>query len=305
VETRMFGSTGQQLPVIGLGTWATFDVPASEEPRVREVVDSALSKGIRVFDSSPMYGRAEGALARALAPHRPQAWVATKVWNRSADAGKQHFAAQLAMFGGVIDLEQIHNLVAWRAHLHWLETERDSGRIRLIGATHYDSAAFTDLERVMKTRRIDAIQIPLNPLERDAERRILPLAEELGLGVVVMRPFAEGALLPGPDKSAFRGLGVSSWASALIKWILADRRVHVVIPATRRISHVAANVAAAAGTLLDPDQRRHVEQLVRSLPGCILVTRAGASDRLCRDSLGGDPAVEVDREAGNVLYRPR
>ena len=264
METRMFGSTGQRLPVIGLGTWATFDVPANEEPRVREVVDSALSTGIRVFDTSPMYGRAEGALARALAPHRQQAWVATKVWTPSPDAGRQQFAAQLAMFGGVIDLEQIHNLVAWRAHLRWLETERDKGRIRLIGATHYDSAAFADLETVMKTRRIDAIQVPLNPLEREAERRILPLAEELGLGIIVMRPFAEGALFPGPDESALSGLGVSNWASALIKWILADRRVHVVIPATRRITHVAANVAAAAGTLLDPGQRRRVEQLVRS-----------------------------------------
>lgn len=264
METRTFGSSGQRLPVIGLGTWATFDVPASEEPRVREVVDSALSEGVKVFDTSPMYGRAQGALARALGSRRPQAWVATKVWTHSADAGHQQFATQLAMFGGVIDLEQIHNLLAWRAHLRWLESERDSGRVRLIGATHYDSAAFADLETVMKTRRIDAIQVPLNPLERDAERRILPLAEELGLGIIVMRPFAEGALFPGPGKAALTGLGVSSWASALIKWILTDRRVHVVIPATRRPSHAAANVAAAGDGLLDPDQRRRIEQLARS-----------------------------------------
>ena len=264
METRMFGSTGQRLPVIGLGTWATFDVPAGEEPRVQEVVDAALAKGIRAFDTSPMYGRAQGALARALASSRPRAWVATKVWTPSAESGQQQLAAQLAMFDGVIDLEQIHNLVAWRAHLRWLETERDSGRVRLIGATHFDSAAFAELETVMKTRRIDAIQVPLNPLERDAERRILPLAEELGLGVIVMRPFAEGALFPGPDKAALSGLGVSSWASALLKWILADRRVHVVIPATRRTSHVAVNVAAAGDSLLDPDQLRRIEQLARS-----------------------------------------
>jgi aryl-alcohol dehydrogenase-like predicted oxidoreductase len=168
------------------------------------------------------------------------------------------------MFGGIIDLEQIHNLVAWRDHLRWLDAERDSGRVRLIGATHFDSTAFAELETVMKTGLIDAIQIPLNPLEHDAERRILPLAEELGLGVIVMRPFAEGALFPGPGRAALSELGVSTWASALIEWILADRRVHVVIPATRRTSHVAVNVAAAGDALLDPDRRRRIEQLARS-----------------------------------------
>src|SRR5260370_34921965 len=127
-----------------------------------------------------MYGRSEGTLSGALGARRQQAWIATKIWTRSQAAGQRQFAGQLKYFGRVIDLEHIHNPVSWRAHLRWLEAERDRGTVKLIGATHFDSAAFRDLETVMRTGRIDAVQVPFNPLERDAERRILPLAEDLG-----------------------------------------------------------------------------------------------------------------------------
>jgi aryl-alcohol dehydrogenase-like predicted oxidoreductase len=261
METRLFGSSGQRVPVVGLGTWATFDVPTAGEDGPRQVVQSALAEGVKVFDTSPMYGRAEGVLGRALENRRAESWIATKIWTASEEERHRQLVQQLDYFGGTIDLEQIHNLVAWRLHLPWLAEERDSGRVRFVGATHSSPAAFDELETVMRTGQIDAVQVPYNPLERDVERRILPLAEELKLGVIVMRPFAEGSLFPGPDAKALVSLGVSSWSSALLKWILADPRVHVVIPATRDRAHVLENARAGQGGFLDPDQRRRVEQL--------------------------------------------
>jgi aryl-alcohol dehydrogenase-like predicted oxidoreductase len=267
METRVFGASGVSLPVVGLGTWATFDVPASKEEGAREVVDAALAEGTKVFDTSPMYGRAEDVLGRALERHRSRAFVATKIWTPSEESGKRQFEHQLGIFGGVLELEQIHNLVAWRSHLSWLEREREQGKVKFIGVTHYDRSAFRELEAAMRTGRIDAIQVPYNVLERDVERRILPLAGELNLGVVVMRPYAEGGLFPGPDDVALKPLGVSTWASALLKWVLADPRVHVVIPATRHPDHAVANARAGDGSYLDDDQRLLLERLVRSRTG--------------------------------------
>ena len=178
-----------------MGTWSTFDVPRTEEADARLVVQAALDAGTRVMDSSPMYGRAEGVLGRALGDRRDDAIVATKIWSSSVEEGRAQFAAQLGFYGGRIDLLQVHNLVAWREHLTWMEAERDAGRIGMIGATHWNPSAFGELAEVMQTGRIVAIQIPWNPLEREAEQRILPLAEDLGLGVLAMRPYGEGDLL--------------------------------------------------------------------------------------------------------------
>ena len=260
METRAFGSTGLEVPVIGLGTWSTFDLPASRQATASDVVAETFAGGTRLFDTSPMYGRAEAVLSRALVDYRTESIVATKIWTPSQTEGRRQFARQLGLYGGRIDLEQVHNLVAWRAHLPFLEEERDHGRIGLIGATHLDQGAFDELEVVMRTGRIDAIQIPYNPWERVVERRILPLAEELGLGVVVMRPFAEGALLRPPDSSEIERLGVRSWPEALLKWVLSDSRVHVVIPATSKRDHARLNAIAGSPPYLDPDQRAAVER---------------------------------------------
>jgi aryl-alcohol dehydrogenase-like predicted oxidoreductase len=261
MESRALGRTGVELRVVGLGTWLTFDLDDSRQEVADRVVEAAFAEGTRLVDSSPMYGPAERVLGRALGPRRSEAFVATKIWTPSAATGREQLAAQLGFYDGLVDLEQVHNLVAWREHLGWLEGERDGGRIRFLGATHYSPSALDELARVMRTGRIDAIQIPLNPHERAVEREILPLAEELGLGVIVMRPLGEGSLLPGPDPAALEPLGVDTWPQALIKWALSDARVTAVIPATTSPDHAGENAAAGSPPWFGPDERRLVEKL--------------------------------------------
>ncbi len=261
MQTRPFGATGRRIPVVGLGTWSTFDLPADQEAEASAVLAAAFDGGSRFVDSSPMYGRAEGVLGRALGLRRAQAIVATKVWTPSEDEGRRQFAAQLGLYGGRVDVLQVHNLVAWRAHLDWMEAERDEGRIEILGATHYRVDAFGELAEVMRTGRIGAIQVPWNPRERQAEPEILPLAHDLGIGVIAMRPFAEGELLrraPAPEILA--ELGVGSWSEALLRWCLSDERIHVVIPATRDPRHAASNVVAGDGRRLEPDELALVER---------------------------------------------
>jgi aryl-alcohol dehydrogenase-like predicted oxidoreductase len=266
LEVRAFGSTGLRVPVVGLGTWKVFDVPPSRESVARQVVSAAFDHGVRLVDSSPMYGRAEEVLGRAFeGGRREAAIVATKIWTRSVEEGRQQLRRQLGFYGGRVDLEQIHNLVAWREHLDVLEREREAGRISVLGATHWDERAFEELEAVMRTGRIGAVQVPHNPVEREAERRILPLAEELGIGVIAMRPFGEGSLLgSGPRHDAeLSRLGLASWAEALLKWTLSDPRVHVAIPATSSVEHAIANAGAGDPPWLDAEQRRLVERIAR------------------------------------------
>jgi aryl-alcohol dehydrogenase-like predicted oxidoreductase len=246
MERRRFGRTEWEVPVVGLGTWQTFDVGPAGERAAGEVIDVVWEGGTRFFDSSPMYGRAEAVLGRALGDRRRDALVATKIWTSSVTEGRSQFQAQLEFFDGRVDLQQVHNLVRWREQLEWLEDERAAGRIGFLGATHYAASAFDELEVVMRTGRIDAIQVPYNPLERDAERRILPLAAELDLGVIAMRPLGGGSLVGRFD------------AGELLKWTLADERVHVAIPATSSVSHARANTEAGVPPWPSPDQRRRL-----------------------------------------------
>ena len=250
------------MPVVGLGTWLTLDLAPEQEGRAAHVVDAALSAGTRVVDSSPMYGRAEGVLGRALGQRRSKAFVATKIWTPSASEARRQLDAQLDWFGGSVDLEQVHNLVAWEERLTWLEGERGAGHVGLLGATHYQASAFDELERVMRTGRIDAIQVPYNPVEPEAEERILPLAAELDLGVIAMRPLGgEGALMPGPDPKELEPLGVETWAQALLKWALSDPRVRVVIPATSNPDHARMNAVAGGPPWFGPAERELMQEL--------------------------------------------
>jgi diketogulonate reductase-like aldo/keto reductase len=267
IETRGLGPDRPAVPVIGLGTWQRLEAAAAAG-RHRELVEAALAAGVRVFDSSPMYGRAEPLLAEALDGRRDEAFVATKVWTRSAAEGRAQLERALGWFGGRVDLMQIHNLVAWQDHLPMLEAARDEGRVGLIGATHYSPSAFGELTEIMATERLDAIQVPYNPREREVERRVLPLAADLGLGVLLMRPLGEGALMRRAPAAAelgpLREFGVTTWAQALLKWGLSDPRCHVAIPATSDPGRVAENAAAGSPPWFGPDERDLVSRLARS-----------------------------------------
>jgi diketogulonate reductase-like aldo/keto reductase len=257
VERRALGDGGPELPVVGLGTWRTSNTA--------RVVDAALAAGARVFDSSPMYGDAEERLGAALEARREDAFVATKIWTQSPSEGRAQAEAALGWFGGRVDLYQVHNLAAWRDQLALIEELRDDGRVRHTGATHYSPHAFDELATVMRSGRVDAVQVPYNPRERDVESEILPLAEELGIGVVVMRPFAEGGLMRrAPDASQLeplREFGVETWGQALLKWVLTDPRVTVAIPATSKPERMTENARAGEPPWLGPDERALVERL--------------------------------------------
>jgi len=249
-----------------MGTWRTFDVRgAAAEANARAVVDAALASGVGFFDSSPMYGEAERVLGATLDGRRTEAIVATKVWASSASEARKQILRAMRLFGGRVDLYQLHNLVNWREHLPLLEQLRDAGDIGAIGATHYSALSFPALADVMKTGRVAAIQIPYNPRERDVDREILPLAADLGLGVIVMRPFGEGGLLRTPPPAAalspLSAFGVRTWAQALLKWSLSDPRCHVAIPATSRPDRMMENAEAGTPPWFGPDERRYVADL--------------------------------------------
>jgi aryl-alcohol dehydrogenase-like predicted oxidoreductase len=262
MEARRLGRD-LSVSVVGLGTWQTFDIPDSRQPVADAVVETALDSGIELFDSSPMYGHAEAVLGRALRARRDEAVIATKIWTSSIDEGHAQFERQLGFYQGRVDVEQVHNLVAWREHLRWLEAVRDAGRVRLLGATHYDPRAFEELATIMRTGRVDCVQVPYNPRERDVERMILPLAEDLGLGVIVMRPLGGGRLVRDVDPARLEPLGVATWAQALLKWVLSDRRVTVAIPATSSAAHVAQNAAVGDPPWFGPEERAYVERLAQ------------------------------------------
>jgi diketogulonate reductase-like aldo/keto reductase len=251
-------------PVVGLGTWNTF---GSDRDLARIVVDAALDAGCRLFDSSPMYGGAEASLGFALEGRRDGVTVATKIWAQSVEEGRAQFEDQVRWFGR-IEVEQVHNLVSWEAHLPRLEEERDAARIDRIGVTHWQASALPELARALRTRRFSVVPVPSNPLEQESARELLPLAEELGVAVIAMRPLGDKSRLPNPppaeELAPLREFGVETWPQALIKWALSDERIDVVIPATKNPDHARENAAAGEPPWLGPDERDLVARLAQT-----------------------------------------
>ena len=267
MENRSLGKSQLSVPVVGLGTWRRLEAAAARG-QDRELIGAAIAAGVRLMDTSPMYGDAERLLGAALEGRRDQVVVADKIWTPSPQEGVAQLNRAVNWYGGRVDLMQIHNLVAWRDQLRMLEAATDRGLVRLIGATHYSPGAFSDLADLMRTGRIDTVQVPYNPAHREVERTILPLAEELGLGVLLMRPLGEGQLVRRQPEEAdlepLRPFGVTTWAQALIKWGLSDPRVHVSLVATAHPARLAENAAAGSPPWLGPDERQYVLRLATS-----------------------------------------
>ncbi|TME15571.1 MAG: aldo/keto reductase [Chloroflexi bacterium] len=256
MERRPLGTSEVDVPVIGMGTWRTFDTTADRAP----LVNAALAAGVTLFDSSPMYGRAELTLAKALGSRRAEAQVATKIWTSDSAEGRRQAASALNLFGHV-EIYQVHNLVAWPEQLALLEELKKESRVTVIGATHYQESAFGELASVMRTGRLDMVQIPYNPLRRDAEQELLPLAAELGLGVLVMSPLQGGILDRKPEPAQLRELSVTSWPEAVLKWIASDPRISGVLTATQDLEHLRQNVLAGEPPWFDASQRDLVAKI--------------------------------------------
>jgi diketogulonate reductase-like aldo/keto reductase len=271
IQTRPIPSSGEAIPVIGLGTWRTFDVGPGVEARgpLAEVLQRFVALGGRVIDSSPMYGAAEsvvGDLAAELGLGE-KLFLATKVWTTGRDAGLAQMEQSLRRLRGRrVDLMQIHNLRDWRTHLRTLREWKAQGRIRYVGVTHYTESAYDELERVLRAEPLDFVQVNYSLVERGAERRILPLARERGVAVLVNRPFSEGDLFRRVRDRALPGwaaeIDCQSWAQLFLKWILAHPAVTCAIPATSRVQHLVDNMQAGGGRLPEEALRERLAALI-------------------------------------------
>jgi len=269
--TRPIPRTGEPLPVVGLGTWQTFDPPrltdavrAELTATLRALVDA----GGRVVDSSPMYGQSERVVGELAASGgvADRLFVATKVWTTGEQAGVRQMRESMALLRARrLDLMQVHNLVDWRTHLATLRRWRDEGVVRYVGVTHYQTSAFDDLERVVEREGVDFVQLPYSATMREAERRLLPAAAAAGVAVLVNRPFEEGAalrrLLARPFPESLRAWA-ESWPQAMLKFVLAHPAVTCVIPGTRNPRHMVENARAGVGRLPDAAERAELLRLL-------------------------------------------
>jgi len=271
MNTRPVPSTGEALPVVGCGTWRTFDVGDNLQAQaaLAEVLSILFDNGGSVIDSSPMYGSSEavaGAVLTRIGGHE-RAFVATKVWTEGREAGIAQMEESMRRFQQPrIDLMQVHNLLDWRTQLATLREWKAQGRIRYLGITHYTSGAFADVEAVMRSEILDFVQINYAADDRTAEERLLPLARERGIGVIVNQPFGGGGLLgklkgqPVPEWS--KEIGCTSWAQLLLKFVLAHPAVTCVIPGTGRPEYMRDNVHAGFGSYPDQSMRQRIAAAV-------------------------------------------
>ena len=267
MHTRAIPSSGEQLGVIGCGTWQTFDVGSAEEDRKRlaDVLRVLVDAGGSVLDSSPMYGRSEavaGDLLTQLGLH-DKAFVATKVWTSGAGEGVRQMEASMRLLQHPrIELMQIHNLVDWRTQLKTLRAWKEAGRIKYLGITHYTASAFGELEAIMRAEKLDFLQLNYSLDDRAAEARLLPLAAERGIAVLVNQPFGGGGLLRGladkPLPAWAADIGCASWAQVLLKYVTSHPAVTCAIPGTGRPQHMRDNVAAGMGVIPDAAMRKRM-----------------------------------------------
>jgi diketogulonate reductase-like aldo/keto reductase len=267
VLKRAIPSSGEEVPIVGLGTYQAFDVaPGSDEwAQARDGLAAFARHGGKLVDSSPMYGQAEAAIG-ALADElkvKDGLFVATKVWTSGREAGIAQMRASMAKLRRErIDLMQVHNLIDVETHLATLADWKAQGLVRLVGVTHYDRSAYGALERVLNAHRLDAVQINYSAAETDAERRILPLARERGVAVIVNRPFAGGELFrrlrakPLPAWAA--EIDCASWGQVMLKYVLSHPAVTCAIPGTRNPRHVLDNLGAGSEPMPDQDIRARI-----------------------------------------------
>jgi len=266
--TKKIPASGEELPVIGLGTYDTFDVASADEKApLIEVMRAFIGAGGRVVDSSPMYGRSEGVVGEVLAAlGKPKMFLATKVWTSGKRAGEEQMQKSMKLMGAdKMDLMQIHNLQDWRTHIQTLRDWKAAGTIRYLGITHYQGGAFSEMEQIIRKEKIDFVQLPYSLGSLEAEKRLLPAAAEHGVAVLVMRPFEKGGLFqrvkdkPLPDWAA--ELGIASWAQYFLKFIVSHPAVTCAIPATSKTKHLLDNVAAGAAPMPDEAQRKRMASL--------------------------------------------
>ena len=269
---RTIPASGEAVPAIGLGTWKTFDVGAEASARtpLAEVLRLFFAGGGRVIDSSPMYGRSESVLGDLVASATPPAppFLATKVWTTGRGSGEAQMRESLRrMRAKRLDLMQVHNLLDWETHLPVLRSWKEQGKIRYLGVTHYAASAFPQLERLLRTERIDFVQLPYSLGMREAEKRLLPVATETGTAVLVMRPFEEGALFEAVRGRALppwaAEAGASSWGQFFLNFILSHPAVTCVLPASSNPSHVADNLCAGGEVLPAEKLRKRMADELR------------------------------------------
>jgi aryl-alcohol dehydrogenase-like predicted oxidoreductase len=261
MHTRMIPSSGQPLPVIGCGTWLGFDVGGRplEVAQRGKVLDALFDAGGRVLDSSPMYGSAEQVVGELLGrrTERDQAFIATKVWTTGKRAGIEQMERSMRLLQCEhIDLMQVHNLVDWPTHLPVLREWKAAKRFSYIGITHYTESGYPELERVMRSEALDFVQFNYSIAHREAERRLLPLAAERGIAVLVNLPFGGGKLLKSLRARPLPGwaqeIGCDSWNQVLLKFVLSQPAVTCAIPGTSRPQHMQDNAAAGTGETPPP-----------------------------------------------------
>jgi diketogulonate reductase-like aldo/keto reductase len=267
--TAKIPATGEMLPRLGLGTYATFDVglDSGEIPQIKEVLHTFFAAGGRLVDSSPMYGNAEevtGIVAADLGINE-KLFLATKVWTRGRTAGISQMAESLRkMRRKKIDLMQIHNLVDWRTQLKTLRENKEQGVYKYIGLTHYMTSAFAELEKIFRAENIDFLQIPYSLAETTAEDRLLGAAFDRGVAVIANEPFAQGALfrrVRGKKIPAWaQEKGITTWAQYFLKFIFANPQVQFAIPATRRVDHLLDNLGGGQGYLPTATERLHMRR---------------------------------------------